>query len=160
MTTREPPAGRRDAPADVTEHADQAGNTWTSGDRADQNVGQLVVHASQQAVELVRQELRLALVEMKDKGRHAGLGVGLVGGAAIVALFGAGALLFAVIALLALILPVWGSALIVGGVLLIAAAVMAIIGRRQVSRAVPPVPDSTMKSTKQDVSDITERARR
>lgn len=147
MSLREQPSGRqaeRDSPA--------------AEDR--QSVAELVKQASQQITELLRQELRLAVAEMKDKGRRAGIGAGLFGGAAVIALYGAGAVLFAIIAALALVLPVWASALIVGGVLLIVAAVLGLTGRRQVARAVPPVPDQALDSAKQDVSEITERAHR
>jgi uncharacterized membrane protein YqjE len=138
------------------------GRSWRAGraERAEPSVPDLVLRASHQVAELIRQELRLAVAEMKDKGRHAGFGAGLVGGAALVAVFGAGSVLIGVVAALALVLPVWAAALIVGAVLLIVAGLMALTGRHQVGKAVPPVPDQTLDSAKKDISEVTERAHR
>jgi hypothetical protein len=127
---------------------------------SDQSVAELVKNATEQLSELVRQELRLAVAEMKDKGRHAGIGAGMFGGAALIALYGAGAVLIAAIAALALVLPVWASALIIGVALLIVAAVLALTGRNQVTRATPPLPDQTLDNAKQDVSEIAGRTHR
>jgi uncharacterized membrane protein YqjE len=125
-----------------------------------QGVGELVSRATQQLSDLVRAELRLAVAELKDKGKHAGTGAGLFGAAGLVALFGAAALVTAVIAVLALVMPVWVSALIVGVVLLAVAGVLALMGRGQTKRAVPPVPEGAMESTRQDVAEIKGRAHR
>jgi uncharacterized membrane protein YqjE len=158
----------RRGPVDGTDQAERPDGAYPPGhagragraERAEPSVTDLVMRASHQVVELIRQELRLAVAEMKDKGRHAGVGAGLFGGAALVAMFGAGAVLFGVIAALALVLPVWAAALIVGVALLIVAGLMALIGRRQVGKAVPPVPDQALDSAKQDISEVTERAHR
>lgn len=63
----------------------------------DRPVGKLVQELSQQTATLVRQELQLAQVEMKEKGKRAGVGAGLFGGAGVVALYGGGALIAAII---------------------------------------------------------------
>lgn len=123
-----------------------------------EGVGELVSRATQQLSDLVRAELRLAVAELKDKGKHAGTGAGLFGAAGMVALFGAGALVAAVIAALALALPVWASALIVGAVLLAIAGVLALMGRKQTRRAVPPMPENAMESARQDIAEIKGRA--
>ena len=125
-----------------------------------QPVGELVKQASEELSQLVRQEMRLAAVEIKDKGRHVGVGAGLAGGGALVGVFGFGAVLAAVIAALALVLPVWAASLIVGAVLLMAAGVLALQARSQVRHAAPPVPERAMASSKQDVAEIKERAHR
>jgi len=127
---------------------------------AEQGTAELVKQAAQQVSELVRGELRLAVAEIKDKGRHAGKGAGLFGGAGTVALYGAGALVAAVIAALALVLPLWASALIVAGVLFAVAAVLALLGRRETSQATPPVPQEAAEGIKEDVNTIKERAHR
>jgi hypothetical protein len=51
-------------------------------------VGELVQELSQQTATLVRQELQLGQLEMKEKGKRAGVGAGLIGGAGVVALYG------------------------------------------------------------------------
>ena len=137
-----------------------AGRAASGGVRGDEGVGELVSRATQQLSELIRAELRLAALELKDKGRHAGTGAGLFGGAGLVALYGVGALITAVIAALALVLPVWASALIVGAVLLVVAAVLAALGRRQTRQATPPTPEQAMDSARRDVAEIKERAHR
>jgi hypothetical protein len=125
-----------------------------------ESVGELVSRATRQVSDLVRAEMRLAAVELKDKGRHAGRGAGLFGGAGLVALYGAGALIAAIIAALALVMPVWLSALIVAVALFALAGVLALMGRKQAKQAVPPTPEFAMDSTRQDVAEIKERAHR
>ena len=122
--------------------------------------GELVKRLSEQIPQLVRDELRLALAELKEKGKRAGIGAGLTGAAGLIALYGLGGLLVAVIAALALVLPVWAAALIVGGVLLLLAGVLAWAGIGQVKRATPPVPEEAIASTKRDIETLKESAKR
>ena len=123
-------------------------------------IGELVSRLSEQVSHLVRDELRLALAELKQKGKRAGIGAGLTGAAGVIALFGLAVLVAAVIAALALVLPVWAAALIVGGVLLLLAGVLALAGIGQVKRGTPPTPDQAIASTKRDVETVKESARR
>jgi hypothetical protein len=125
-----------------------------------ESTGELIKQASEQITTLVRSELRLALAEMKDKGKHAGKGAGLFGGAGLVALFGAAALVAAVIAALDLAMPLWAAALIVGVVLLAVAGVLGLTGRKQLGQAAPPMPKRAIKSVEQDITEIKERAHR
>ncbi|GAA2433745.1 phage holin family protein [Actinomadura vinacea] len=131
-----------------------------AADREGEGIAELVTRGTQQVSELLRAELRLAVMELKDKGRHAGTGAKLFGGAGLVALYGAGAVVAAVIAALALAMPLWAAALIVGVVLLVIAAVLALLGRAQTRQAVPPRPEHAMDSARRDVSEIKERAHR
>ncbi|MEW9529757.1 phage holin family protein [Microbispora sp. NPDC049125] len=124
------------------------------------STGELVRRLSEDVSRLIRDELRLARLEMARKGRRAGLGAGLLGGAGVVALFGGGALVAAVIMLLAMVLPAWASAAIVGAVLLVAAGVLGLVGKRQVSQAGPPTPHEAMRSLKADIDVMKESARR
>ncbi|MFE7890278.1 phage holin family protein [Streptomyces sp. NPDC057412] len=123
-------------------------------------VGELVQKASQQLTELVRAELRLAQAEMKEKGKRYGKGGGLFGGAGLVGFLMLQALVATVIAALAVPLPVWAAALIVTAVLGVIAAVMALTGKKQVSRAAPPKPEQTIENVKADVAEIKESAHR
>ncbi|NBE98066.1 phage holin family protein [Nonomuraea sp. KC401] len=120
----------------------------------------LVNDLSEQVSRLVRDELRLARMELQEKGRHAGFGAGLFGAAGVVALFGGGALVAAVVMLLALFLPGWVAAAIVAVVLFIVAAVLGLTGRKQVKRAGPPVPRETLASVRADIDMVKEKARR
>ncbi|MFI0422005.1 phage holin family protein [Spongiactinospora sp. 9N601] len=125
-----------------------------------QPTGELVKQAAQQVSDLMRAELRLAVAEIKDKGRSAGIGAGLLSGAGVAALYGGAALLAAVIAALALVMPVWVAALIVAVVLFVVAGVLGLLGRNRVNRASPPLPSQAMRTTRQDVAEIKARAHR
>lgn len=126
----------------------------------DHSVGDLVKQATEQLSDLVRQEMRLAQAEMAQKGKRFGLGGGLFGGAGAVAYVGFMAFAAAAIAGIAVALPVWGSALIVGGALMLIAAVLAMLGRQQVNKAVPPAPQQAISSVKADMQEIKERVHR
>lgn len=113
--------------------------------------GRLVSDLSQEVSRLVRDELQLARLEMSGKAKQAGVGAGMFGVAGVLGLFGLGALITTAILALAIVLDAWLAALIVGMVLLAAAGVTALIGRRRVRGAVPPVPTETVESVKADV---------
>ena len=128
--------------------------------RDERPIGQLVQDLSQQTATLVRQELRLAQLEMQQKGKRAGLGAGLFGGAGLFAVLGLGALVAAAILALASAVAAWLSALIVAVILFVVAGVIALVGKHEVDEAVPPVPERTIGSVQQDVHEIKERAHR
>jgi hypothetical protein len=78
----------------------------------------------------------------------------------VVALFGVGALVAAAVAGLATVLDVWLAALIVGVLLLVVAGVLALAGRAQLRRAVPPVPEQAVEGVARDVDTVKEAVRR
>ena len=124
-------------------------------------VGDLVQRMSQQTATLVRKELELAQVEMKEKGKRAGIGVGLFGGAGLVAAYAVGALIATIILVLATVLDEsWIAALIVTVVLFAIAGVAALMGKKQVEQATPPQPEQAIESTKRDVDEVKGRASR
>jgi hypothetical protein len=120
----------------------------------EQSTADLVQRASEQISRLVRDELALARAELTEKGKHAGIGVGLFGGGGVMALYGFGALVGAVILLLALAMPGWLAALIVAVLLFAVAGVMALVGRSQVKRATPPQPTETVSNVRADVDTV------
>ena len=126
----------------------------------DQPISDLVRQLSEQTSSLVRKELQLAQLEMTEKGKRAAIGAGLFGGAGVTVLFGVGALIAAVILLLATALAAWLSALIVAVVLLAAGGIAALIGKKQVQQAVPPEPEQAIQSTKRDVAHVKGKAGR
>ena len=128
--------------------------------RNDQQIGDLVKQLSEQTSTLVRKELQLAQLEMTEKGKRAGIGAGLFGGAGAVALYGLGALIAAVILLLATAIEPWLSALIVAVVLLAVGGVAAMMGKKQVQQAGPPQPEQAIQSTKRDVDTVKGKAAR
>lgn len=125
---------------------------------AEQPAGELVKQVSEQVSRLVREELRLAQAELTQKGKRAGVGAGLFGGGGLIALYGAAAVITAVILLLALAMPAWVAALLVGVVLLAVAGVLAWQGRKRVQQATPPAPQQTAQSVKTDVEELRKRA--
>ena len=140
----------------------QANETARDGRRAGQDatIGELARQLPEQISRLVREELRLAQLEMTQKGKRAGIGAGLLGGGGVIALYGVAALLAAAILALALVLPAWASALIVGGALLLVSAALAAMGRKRVKQAMPPVPQQTQASVGADVEEIREKVQR
>jgi Putative Actinobacterial Holin-X, holin superfamily III len=100
---------------------------------------------------LVRQEIDLAKAEMAEKGRTAAPGLGMFGGAGIVALCAAGALTASLVLVFSVFLPEWAAALIVGAVLAAAAYVLVRQGKERVAEAGKPVPEQTIETVKEDV---------
>ena len=100
---------------------------------------------------LVRQEVELAKAEMAKKGRVAAPGLGMIGGAGVVALMAAGALTAFLILALSIVLDEWLSALIVSAALAGAAYVLAKQGKERVEEAGPPLPEQTIETVKEDV---------
>jgi uncharacterized membrane protein YqjE len=125
----------------------------------DRSVGELVQALTQQTSALVRHEMRLAQVELQEKGKRMGTGAGMFGGAGLVALYGVGALLAAAIVGLGTLIEPWLAAVIVGVVLLAVAGILALTGKKQVDRGTPPLPEQAIESAKRDVDEIKARAR-
>jgi hypothetical protein len=119
-----------------------------------EKTGDLVRQLSEQVSTLVRDELALARLELVEKGKRAGIGVGLFGGAGMFAWYGFGALIATAILALALAMPAWLAALIVAVVLFAVAGVLALVGKKEVSQAAPPMPTEAVASTKADVQTI------
>jgi uncharacterized membrane protein YqjE len=121
---------------------------------ADQSTAELVQRASDQISRLVRDELALAKAELAEKGKHAGIGIGLFGGSGVFALYGVGALVATLIIVFNLFLDLWLAALIITVALFLVAGIMALIGKKQVSKAVPPEPSAAIESVKADVDEV------
>jgi Putative Actinobacterial Holin-X, holin superfamily III len=124
------------------------------------STGELVKMLSEQVSVLVRDELKLAQLEMTSKGKQAALGAGMFGASGLVALYGVGCLLACAIIAISGVVSAWLAALIVGAALLAAAGLAALLGRRRLRRATPPVPAQAAASVKADVEEIRERAHR
>ena len=120
------------------------------------SVGELVGQLSEQTSTLVRQELALARAEMTQKGKAAGLGVGLFGGAGVFVVYGVGALVAAAVMGLAVAVPGWAAGLIVGAASFVVAGIAALIGKKEVAEATPPVPQQAVASVKDDVDAVKE----
>jgi tetrahydromethanopterin S-methyltransferase subunit C len=103
---------------------------------------------------LVRAELDSLKSEIAGKLKAAGIGIGLLVGAALFGFFLLTVLITAAILGLATALPAWAAALIVAGVLLIITAVLALLGISNLQKGIPPAPTETVKSIKKDVETL------
>ena len=134
--------------------------TETQESGAERSVPELVKEITTQSAALVRKELELAEAELTIKGKRAGLGAGMFGGASVLGLFGLGTLTVAAILALAIVLPGWASALIVAGVYLGLAGITALVGGIELRRATPLAPAQAAESVKDDVEWIKAHAER
>jgi hypothetical protein len=107
---------------------------------------------------LMRQEIELAKAEMAEKGRTAAPGLGMFGGAGIVALCAAGAITAFLVLVFSLFLPDWAAALIVGAGLAAVAYVLIRQGKERVADAGKPIPEQTIETVKEDVEWAKNRA--
>jgi uncharacterized membrane protein YqjE len=115
-------------------------------------VGGLVHQLSEQIPQLVRSEVHLAQVELAEKGKRMGVGLGMFSAAGLLAFFGLAGLVTTAILALSVVLDAWAAALIVAVVLLAAAGVAAVLGRSKVQSATPPKPELAMESVRLDVA--------
>jgi hypothetical protein len=121
------------------------------GDLRERPIGELLKQLSEETTRLVHQELELAKAEISQKGRQAGLGAGLFGAAGVIGLLAAAALTACFILALDAAMPAWLAALIVAVVYAAGAAVLALRGRARVKQAVPPAPEQTIETVKEDM---------
>ena len=124
------------------------------GQPQDQTLGALVHQLTQQLPELIRSEMRLAQAEVAEKGKRAGVGIGMFSVAGLLAFFAIGSLVAMAILALALVVDAWLAALIVALVLLAGAAVAALVGRRKVAEAGPPAPERAIQGLKEDIATV------
>jgi putative superfamily III holin-X len=116
----------------------------------EQPSGEVFKQLSDDLSTLVRQELRLAQAEMAEKGKKAGLGLGMFGGAGVVGLLALGAFTTCLIAALATGMDIWLAALIVTVLYAAAVGALALTGRKRVAEATPPMPEQTVETVKED----------
>jgi uncharacterized membrane protein YqjE len=117
-------------------------------------LGALVHDLSTQVPELVRSEVRLAQAEMTEKGKRAGLGLGMFSGAGVLAFLGLATLIATAILALALVLDPWLAALVVAAALLLGAGLLALLGKNQVVEATPPKPERAVDGLKEDLATV------
>jgi hypothetical protein len=139
---------------------DQISAVGQRSDVPEQSTGELIKLLSEQVSTLVRDELKLAQLEMTRKGKQAGIGVGMLGGGGMLALYGIGCLIACAIIGISRVLAPWLSALVVGVALLAVAGIAALVGKSRLQQATPPVPQEAVQSVKADVDEIKERTHR
>jgi uncharacterized membrane protein YqjE len=133
----------------------------TPGDNElrDRSTAELLKRLSDETTTLVKQELELAKAELQEKGKRAGVGAGMFGGAGLFGVAAFAAITACVIAALDLAMALWLAALIVAVVYAAVAGVLALTGKKKVKEATPPVPEQARESVKEDVEWAKTRAR-
>src|SRR5215211_3079580 len=121
------------------------------GELRERPLGELLKQLSEQTTRLVHQELELAKAELTQKGKQAGAGADLFGGAGAIGLAALGALTACFILALNAVMPAWLAALIVAVVYAIIAFVLVKQGQAKMKAAGPPVPEQTIETVKEDV---------
>jgi Putative Actinobacterial Holin-X, holin superfamily III len=117
------------------------------------SIGELITQLSSQMSRLVRDEMRLAQKEFQQSAKHAGMGIGLLSAAGLLAIFGVASLIAGAIAALALALPVWAAALIVAAAVLLLSGITALVSKKQADE-VTPTPPRTVANVKKDVQRV------
>jgi uncharacterized membrane protein YqjE len=120
-------------------------------DKRHASTAELVKELSREVSELVREEVALAKAEMAQKGKQAGLGAGMLSGAAVLALAAVGGSMAFFVLVLDSWMPAWLAALIVTAAYAAGAAVLGLRGKEQLTNAAPPAPERTIESVKEDV---------
>jgi len=143
-------------PPEAGEHA--SGRTQSQSEEP--SAAELVKQLTEQTKTLVKQEMRLAQAELQEKGKKFGIGAGMFGAGGLVAFFGAAALIAALVLALSTALAPWLSALIVGVLLLAVAGAAALMGKKQIEQATPPMPEQTVETVKEDVEHVKSKAKR
>ncbi|MDP9106231.1 MAG: phage holin family protein [Candidatus Eremiobacteraeota bacterium] len=126
---------------------------------ADRPIGELLRELGDEISTLVRQEIALAKVEIAEKTKPAIASAGMFGGTALLSLGAFGALTAFLIALIALWVPVWVSALIVTVVYGAVAFVLAQTGKKKLHEAAPLIPEQTAQTVKEDIEWAKTRAK-
>jgi len=141
-------AGTTPAPAPQTAAADE------------RSAGDLVKEMTALVPRLVRDEIKLAQVEMTSKGKQMGIGAGAFAGSGLVALYAIGCLLACAIIALSGVVAAWLAALIIGVALLAVSGIAALVGKSRLSKGTPPVPKEAIGSVQADVQEVKEKAHR
>jgi uncharacterized membrane protein YqjE len=119
-------------------------------DPRERPIGELVKDLSSQTSTLVRKEIELARAELQQRGKTAGKGAGMLGGAAVAGLLALGALTAGLIAVLSEVMDTWIAALIVMVLWAIVALVLYKSGQKEIKRSTPPAPQ-TVETVKEDI---------
>jgi len=115
------------------------------------STGDLVKELSDHTTTLVRKEIELAKAELSQKGKVVGAGAGMLGGAAIAALLTLGVVTALILSLLDKAMDFSLAALIVTIVYAAVAAVLGLAGRERIKQGMPPAPEETVETVKEDV---------
>ncbi len=140
MATTIPPAGPRSSTASSTSQGETS-----------RSLGHLVSDATRDLSALVKNEIALAKIELRDDAKAAAKGGAMFGAAAALGLLALILLSFAAVyGLVALGLAQGWSFLIVAAVFLLVAGILALIGKKALTRIRPP--ERTITTTKETIT--------
>ena len=134
-------------------------STHQANDLHERPIGEVAAALTRDLSLLVRQELELAKAEMREKGKVALPGLGMMGAAGVVALLAGGALTAFIVLALSLFLDDWLAALITGVGLAGLAAALALAGKERVEEMGTPLPEQTIETIKEDAAWMKEQAK-
>lgn len=120
------------------------------------SIGELVSTLSEKMSALIRGEIALAKAEMAAKAKSAGIGIGLLAGAAVLAMYAVGVLIASAVLGLSNVLSPWLAALLVGVALLLVVALLGALGAKALGRSSPPAPTRAQENVKLDVEAVKE----
>ena len=118
------------------------------------STAELINRATAQISTLVRDELALAKAELAEKGKRAGIGGGLFGAAAVLSLYGLGLVITLFVVLLDLVWPLWLAVVVVALIVFGLAGTAALVGRAQLRRATPAVPQEAKAGVTADIETV------
>ncbi|WP_061962116.1 phage holin family protein [Demequina flava] len=121
----------------------------------DRSAPQLVARALADANSLVKDEIALAKKEIQQSIDSAKIGAGMFGVAGVMAVYGGVALVVAGIAGLAVVIDTWLAALIIAVALFAIAGVAAVLGKKKVDDATPPL-ERSQENVKRDIDTVKE----
>lgn len=139
---------------------EQSAGTVRPAEPQERSAGELVKELTELVPRLVRDEIKLAQVEMTQKGKQMGIGVGAFAGSGLIALYAIGCLLACAIIAISGVVAAGLAALIVGAALLAVSGIAALIGKSRLTKATPPVPKEAIGSVQADVQEVKEKAHR
>lgn len=121
---------------------------------SERTIGTIVRDLAEHISTLIRSEVALLKLELKDTAGKLSGGVAMFIGAAFLGVFGLGFLFVTIVlGLVRLGIPAWLSTLIVTVLLFAGAAVLAVMGKKKFA-AVQFVPEESVKQIKTDVETI------
>ncbi len=125
-------------------------------DLSEPSTARLLQELSEETSRLIRDELAMARMEMQERAKRVGIGVGFFGASGLLVLFGCGALVATAIIALSLAVEPWLAALIVAAALFLTAGLVGLTGKKQVEGGTPPLPERTIENAKLDVKTVKE----
>jgi hypothetical protein len=124
--------------------------TTPHGQTPERTLGQLVADATHDMSTIISSEIALAKAEVTTEAKTAGKSAAMFGAAAFVGLLGLIFLFHTLVAVLDIWLPEWAGYLITTGLLFAVAAVLALIGKKNIAN-INGKPERTIKNAQQTV---------